>query len=71
MIEKHFCPILIAAENISGNEVDCARKRECKRATNCVLYAQYGNWDALTEHFVKLANVTVKREKVAIDNAET
>jgi hypothetical protein len=61
--ENHFCPIIVAAEKISGNPVDCSRKTECNKATACVLVREYGSWEALTEHFVDLAQKSADLEE--------
>ena len=60
---EHFCPILVAAEKISGNSVDCTRKGECNRATACVIFREYGSWDDLVQHFVEVANETARLEE--------
>jgi len=62
-MREHFCPILNAAEKISGYSVDCVRKHECNKATACVLFDEHDrDWDALTQYFVNIARKSAEIE---------
>jgi hypothetical protein len=58
VVNEHECAILRAAEEISGEAVDCVGKAECNRATACVLVREHGGRDKLVQYFVGLANKT-------------